>query len=157
MFAFNHLKLKIASLLLLLLLSPAYAAAQGLLLTVSSDIALGTWAGVGDKESAVGVCVYNMSGSGYAITASATGGAFNLSGASGSIPYSVSFSGSGLSGPFSELSYGNSRSFSGADESAANCGGSNNAAIRITVSEAALGAAAPGSYSGTLTVILTAS
>ncbi|MFM1848286.1 MAG: hypothetical protein RL417_1760 [Pseudomonadota bacterium] len=156
MVTFKRLKLA-AFLVLLVLLAPATSVSQDLMVTISSDISLGTWTGVGDKESSVGVCVYNSGGSGYSITASGSGGGFSLTGTGGSIVYGVSFSDTGVSGTFAELTNGSSRSFSGADESSSNCGGSSNAGVRVTVSEAALGAAAPGNYSGTLTLVLTAS
>ncbi len=156
MLTFKRLKLALA-LLGVSASTAVVVGAQNLMVTISGDISLGTWTGSGDKQSAVGVCIYSEAGSNYTITASGNGGAFALTGGSGSVVYGVEFSDSGISGTYAALTHGSARSFSGADSSSSTCGGTNNAGVRVTVSEAALGAAAPGNYSATLTLVLTAS
>lgn len=134
---------------------PERASAQSLMITLSSDIALGSWTGSGDKQGTATVCVYYDLGSNYTISASATGGSFSLTGTATPITYTVDYTDSQSGGVYTSLPYGAGRTFGGADQSSQTCGGVPNGTVRVTVSEAALSAARPGSYSSTLTLIVT--
>jgi hypothetical protein len=155
MLTFKRLKLAVFGVAWLLLFCVEVGEAQTLRLSVASSVDLGRWVGIGDREGITDVCVFNSSGSNYTMTATA-GGSFQLTGGAGSLVYSVSFSDTGSSGVFTNLPHGSARNFSGADQSSETCGGGFNASVKIAVAEAALGAARPGNYSGTVTLTLAA-
>ena len=115
-----------------------------------NDLNLGSWTGMSDLTTQDDVCVYNDAGPNYLMTAegSGAGGSFLLQSGANNIAYSVDFKESG--GSFTGLTATNSESFTGANQVSDTCGGSTNATVRITASNAALLAAASGSYSGTL-------
>jgi len=138
-------------------LCPEPARAQNLMVTISSDISLGTWTGSGDKQGTATVCVYYDLGSSYSLRATATGGSYLLSGAGGSIGYTVDYTDSQSGGTYTSLPYNSGRTFGGADQNSQSCSGVPNGTVRVTVSEGALGSARPGSYSSTLTLTVTPS
>jgi len=125
-------------------------------ITLQNDVQLGSWTGTGDKSGTSGVCVYSSAGenSPYNITATTPGGSFNLVDGVKLIPFTLSFSKNGSSGPYVNLNYGAATYFSNGSSSAETCGGGTNASVRIAVSENALGAAQPGSYSTDITLTL---
>lgn len=157
MFTFSWLKLGLVGAVVaaLTVLVPERVWAQSLMITLSSDISLGTWTGSGDKQGTATVCVYYDLGSNYTVTATATGGSFSLTGTATPLSYTVDYTDSQSGGVYTVLPYGEGRTFGGADQSSQSCGGVPNGTVRITVSENTLGGARPGSYSSTLTLIVT--
>lgn len=127
-----------------------------MMITIASDISLGTWSGTGGVTGTSAICIYHSGGSGYAITLTATSN-FRVVNGESYVAYTPSFSDSGVGGTYTTLSYGITQSFSGADTSSSSCSGSYNAALKIEVDEADLSSAQPGSYSATLTLVLTPS
>ena len=123
------------------------------------DFTLGSWSGSGDLYDNDDICIYNSGGTGYRITAtgSGSGQAFTLSTTGGAVEYEVRFKDqAGSGGSYVQLTSGTQvSSFSGASSSSdCNSGVDLNANIKITVTATALGSAVPGSYSGTLTIVL---
>lgn len=128
-----------------------------MMITIASDIALGTWTGSGGVTGTSAICVYHTGGSGYSITLTTSTANFRVVNGANYVTYTPSFSDSGVGGTYTALSYGVTQSFSGADTSSSSCSGSYNAALKIEVDEADLSSAQPGSYSATLTLVLTPS
>jgi hypothetical protein len=128
-----------------------------MMITIASDIALGTWTGSGGVSGTSAICVYHTGGSGYSITLTTSTANFRVVNGANYVTYTPSFSDSGVGGTYTALSYGVTQSFSGADTSSSSCSGSYNAALKIEVDEADLSSAQPGSYSATLTLVLTPS
>lgn len=120
------------------------------------DFAFGSYAGTGDLDSNDDLCVYRNGGALYTITATSNEGAFTVKDGADSIAYSVQFNDqTGTNGEVS-LTYNTaSGTQSGANTQSANCAtGGKSANVHIVLTEAAVQAAPPGSYTGTL--ILTA-
>jgi len=138
-----------------LLLGFPFLAFGDVMITLSSDISLGTWSGTGGVSGTSSVCVYRSDSSSYSITLTSSSGDFELQKVGDTIPYTPSFSDSGVTGTYVTLSYGTVQGFSGANTSSSSCSGTFNAGFRIEISEANLSAATPGSYSATLTLMLT--
>ena len=116
------------------------------------NFSYGTW-GSGSVSRDSNLCVYKSDGdTSYYITASGSPGSFRVSSGSNNLSYSVEFKQS--SGSYVLLSHGSRQSFSGADQADENCSGSSNASLRCTFSSSDLEAARPGSYSGTLYVMV---
>jgi hypothetical protein len=128
-----------------------------MMITIASDIALGTWTGSGGVSGTSAICVYHTGGSGYSITLTTSTANFRVVNGANYVTYTPSFSDSGVGGTYTALSYGVTQSFSGANTSSSSCSGSYNAALKIEVDEADLSSAQPGSYSATLTLVLTPS
>ncbi len=116
------------------------------------DFNYGTWSS-GSVSRSTDVCVYKSTGSSdYYITASGGAGTLSVTSSSNNLSYSVEFKQS--NGSFLSLSHGVRRMFSGANQSAEDCGGSTNATLRCTFATVDLEAARPGSYSGTLSIMV---
>ena len=117
-------------------------------------IDLGSFDGSSDLSGDDGLCVYrNSGGSAYTIQADGdgAGGAFTLTNGIATLPYLVDYDdGGGYAG----LAAGVAAAMTGANSSAADCGGATNARVRVTVSAVDMSTAAPGAYSGTLTLLV---
>ncbi len=117
------------------------------------DIDLGLFNGAGDLIASDQLCVFRNGAADYALRAS--GGTnstdpFELSNGTQTIPYSVAFREG--SDPFSERTPG--QLLTGLSGSPTQyCGGVTNAEVQVTVSQAQLSAAAPGTYSGVLYIV----
>ncbi len=132
-------------------------AADEMMITIASDISLGTWTGSGGVSGTSAICVYHTGGSSYSITLTTSTANFRVENGANYVTYTPSFSDSGVRGTYTALSYGVTQSFSGANTSSSSCSGRYNAALKIEVDEADLSSAQPGSYSATLTLVLTPS
>lgn len=146
-------------LFLAMLLFPLCASAADLRISLAQDISLGTWGGSAAAMSGnSNACVYHDASANYAIRATMAAGTYRISSGGNHVAIEVAFKdSSGTGGTYTSLPYNTTRTFSSADQSSSTCSGGYNANLRVTVSEAELGQAAPGSYSGTLIVTLTAS
>ena len=134
------------------------ACAQQVQITDMDDFSFGGYSGSGDLTQTDGdICIYQSGGTGtnYQVTASGTGpgGSFQIQSGMDSISYEVSWKPSqGTGGSFTSVTANSGHSFNGADNASTNCGGSANAALRVHFPNASLSTAAPGNYSGTLTI-----
>jgi hypothetical protein len=142
-------------LLLFLLLSVLPAHAQLVQITSMRNFSFGSWSGSGDLHDSDQVCIYRSSGgTNYRITASGSGAgsSFRVANGGANIAYEVRWQPL-PAGSLTSLTAASPTGFSGASNSI-NCGGSTNALLDITITESALSAAASGSYSGTLSILL---
>lgn len=123
-------------------------------ITNVGDISLGTHAALAaDQSGSDAVCVFSSTG-GYSVTAtSANGtGAFSLNdGGTNDIAYTVTWQGAGAAVPLAE---GTALIGQTGDSGSVNCSGGTNATFEVTVAAALFNAAAPGSYSDTLTLLV---
>jgi hypothetical protein len=117
-------------------------------------IDLGSFDGVNDLSGVDELCVYrNNGGANYRVVASAdgTGGAFTLTNGVDVLPYQVDWDdGGGLVA----LSTGVAAGMTGANLSSVDCGGVNNAVVRVRVNGVDMSTAAPGVYASTLTLLI---
>lgn len=121
-------------------------------ITDFDDLTFGSWSGSGDLEQSDQLCVYNSASANYKISATSPSGNFKMNDGGNLLSYEVRFQGS--SGGFVQLSYNSPTAFTAANTSSQTCGGGTNSTLKVTVTESALSAAAPGSYSGTITLLL---
>jgi hypothetical protein len=157
-------------------LSVAYGATQGTLGTTSTgtvDISAEKLAGVrisglddivfgstvtAPAAQADALCVYSTPGA-YTIratSANATGTTFRLSGGGTNyMTYTVAWYDAASGGTSTALGSGQtSTAIANGDQAAQDCGGSNNARVEVTVNAASFAAAATGTYSDTLTLMV---
>lgn len=141
-------------LILALFLSPVQVRAQQVRISGFTNISLGPWNGSGDLTAENNLCIYNSATADYRVRArgSGAGNAFHLSGVGGDVDYGVRFKQS--TGSYVTLTADVFQDFTDANTSSDNCGGLTNASLEVSVSSDDLSAAAAGSYSGTLTVLL---
>ena len=148
--------LLLASLLLLPVFTPAALAAVRI--TGFTDFTFGTWSGSGDLVLYDGsLCVYDSGGGQYkiTITGSGSGGAYTIASGANTLAYTVGFkASSGTGGTFTAMTSGTRKNFTPPNTASETCGGVYNAALRLTFAAASLSAAVPGSYSGSVTVLL---
>lgn len=120
-----------------------------------NDISLGVWMG-GDLIGTDSLCVYRNGPGLYTVTTTGddVGGAYAVSNGPVRVPYTVDWNdGTGFAPMTSGVPLTN-RANAWMAGDGCNGGASNNAAVRVTVTEAALGAAAvTGAYSGVLTIL----
>jgi hypothetical protein len=127
------------------------------LITSMRNANFGTWDGVGNETKTDGVCVYQSGGNeNYLVTATGdgSGGAFNVSDSSSgsTIPYQVKWRNS--SNVWTWLTSGIPLATSSANTTAEDCGGAKNAKIRVKFTSSNLENAAPGDYSGDITITI---
>ena len=161
MFSLNNLY---KVLLLLICLSSGYplneASAQIFRITGLQDLNAGTWSGAaGDVDVIDGtICVYKTPPNrNYRVTATGTGagGSFVATSGANTLTYQVAWKGSsGAGGAFTNLTAGTSQRFNNAASNTLGCGGSYNAAMRIRFLNTALSVAQPGTYSDTVTIVI---
>jgi hypothetical protein len=121
------------------------------------DIALGTYAGLGDMTGADDLCVYSNNG-GYDITATGDGAgqAFQLTGTNSAaiIPYTVEWATSAGAGSGTDLTTNVALPGQGGAFSTPDCGSADNAQVIVTVADAVLAAAPSDDYLGVLTLLV---
>jgi hypothetical protein len=115
------------------------------------DVDLATYSGSGDLTGDDPICVYNSATSDFRISFATATGAFNFTGSAGNIPFSVRFRVG--SGSWTSMPYNSPVGFTGASSNET-CSGTPNATYDISMTQAALVAARPGSYSASLTIFL---
>lgn len=152
---------RVSAVLLVALLISGASPVFGQSLKVSGfeNLNAGTWDGFSTiKLADTTLCVYKKSGNkAYAVTASGTGagGAFRLSNGSSTLSYEVGWKNSaGSSGQYENLKANSPQEFQGAHSSSPTCNGTYNAALQVSFPASKLGAARPGNYSGTLTIMI---
>ncbi|MBL7661363.1 hypothetical protein JNK13_01295 [bacterium] len=123
-----------------------------------NDFAFGTWSGSGDLQLTDAVCIYDSAGGAanrryfITLTGSGAGGAFTIASGANTLAYSAAFAGS--NGVFTNMTAGVRVQFDGAHRTSNTCGGTTNAQIRISLTQANMLTVDNGSYSGILTVLL---
>jgi hypothetical protein len=151
--------------LITLLATPARAGGLAVQITNVSDLNLGSWS-IGDAgiTSYIDVCIaatVTVPLGDYAITVTGGSGGYVLTSGSNQIPYTLAWESSGA---------GNLGSSSGSQLSngvlldnqpnayilAPFCGNGNNARLHINITQAAMTAALAGTYSGTITIMVSA-
>ncbi len=114
------------------------------------DIDLGSQSGTNDAVGSDGLCIFRNGGGSYTLRASGGTGnndPYELSNGTSTLPYTVAFREG--SSPFVNQAPGTSSS-SLSGSSIQNCGGTNNADVRVKISAADITAADPGNYNGVL-------
>ncbi len=148
---------KIYTLLFLLLVSSSNANAL-VRITNMNDFAFGTWSGSGSLQASDGICIVETAANkNYGIRPRGSGAGFAFTVASGAntLAYTVEWQGS--VGAMTALTANvRTRFNNGSGTTTPPCGGATNATLRITFPQANLEAATNGSYTGTLTIILSA-
>lgn len=132
-------------------LSPSLAPAD-VRISNMHNLNLGTYTGNGDLTAQDDICVYNSAGPNYDITVTSINGTFEMSSGGSNLSYTVSFKEN--SGSFQSLSYNNPTQFSGADTSSNSCSGLTNATVQIKIVQSDLLSVRPGSYSGTIVLLV---
>ncbi|WP_196138741.1 hypothetical protein [Aliikangiella sp. G2MR2-5] len=125
-----------------------------------NDIALGTFnGGTADLNGSDSFCIYRNGGTGYNVTmsGSGTGGAFELAGGGNTLNYSVSFENLDAGSAAVAMTAGSTlNGVTGANNTDNTCGSAaaDNAQVNVNVANADLAAVPPGSYTGTLTILV---
>jgi hypothetical protein len=129
-------------------------------ITGIADIALGSYSGTGGLTGAEDVCVYSNATGAYHVVAtdsstmSATGFSAQNAGATAQIPYTVKWnSATGTTGN-AAVTYNTALAATNASTTSQTCGGGNNANLQISMIATDLQAAAAGSYSTTISVLI---
>jgi hypothetical protein len=120
-----------------------------------NDIALGNYTGGANMTGVDDLCVYSNIG-GYQITATGNGAgsAFHLIGAGATIPYAVEWADSAGALTGDPLTSGTVLTNQSGTFTTPNCGGTNNARVRVTVNSTDLAAAPAQAYTGVLTLLV---
>lgn len=116
------------------------------------DISLGNYTGTGGLSGDDPICVFNSASSSYRITFTTSTGDFTFASGGNSLPFTLKYKGS--SGSYQAMSYNSSTQFSGADTSSELCSGGTNATYEVSMTQAQLLSARPGSYSAVLTIVI---
>jgi hypothetical protein len=124
------------------------------LVQVSSldDLNLGTYPGTGALSGSEGFCVYRNGTGAYTATLTGSGAAsaFTIASGANTMAYTVTYNGSAIiTGGTTATQAGNS--------SVTDCGGANvanNATIAVNITQAVLQASPTGTYTGTLTILV---
>lgn len=141
----------------LLVLAPCPLGAQNLMISGLADVAFGTLPTPGaDQTKAQSVCAYSgLLGGRYSVSAtgSGTGGAFTLANGTYEMPYEVQWSASAGQTTGTALTSGTSIT---GRTGALSCPtlAASNASLILLIRSAAIAEARAGSYSGTLTILL---
>ena len=122
-------------------------------ITNVADLDLGIYATLAaDVAADDDVCVFSSTG-GYSVTLSGAGAGFTLDGgAAGAIPYLVQWAAGGA--PAVPVVPGTPIVSQPGDATSLNCNGGTNANFAVSVSAALFNAAAPGTYTDTLTLLV---
>jgi len=156
---------KLAIITGLLLCLPSLAAAE-IGISQITDFSLPSWSiGDGNINSHIDVCVFSSSGKSgdYAITVAGSSG-YVLTNGSSQIPYALTWddSGAGSLGQITGTTLNNNLRLSGqvnGNTKSATCSGNNsgpNARLSLKINEADMAAALAGTYSGAVTIIVSA-
>lgn len=126
-------------------------------ITNVGDIDLGTHSTLAaDEAGSDDVCVFGSTGT-YNVTMTSTngvGGLFALASGADSVPYTVSYTGNGTPAAAPIVSGTKILTNFTSDTGSLNCGGSTNANFGVTVPAVSFNAAAPGTYTDTLTLLV---
>lgn len=151
-------------LLALLCLHPARAHALAMQISNLSDLTLPVWS-LGDPapQATMDICIYGLNLPAllnYAITVSSSPSGFNLSNGAQQLPYSLYWSDAGAGSLGSSLGtqLADGVKLTGRSNHnilLANCGGSPNARLTLKITQAAMTSIPSGTYSGTVTLLLT--
>ncbi len=149
--------------ILLGLSRPALAILDTIQITNLSDFTLPNWnIGDGDVNASINICIYALgvpSLNTYAVQASSPGGFFLNSG-SKQIPYTLAWedSGGGNLGSNSGTALTNNVKLTGRNNAnilSANCAlGGNNARLYLKITQASMTSALAGTYTGTVTIVI---
>jgi len=121
-------------------------------ITNVADLDLGTHATLAADQSANDdVCVFNSTAA-YKITVSSANGAFVLKDGAEEIPYAVAWAANG--GAAVPLAHGAALGGLAGDQASLDCNAGTNANFSATVASADFNAAAPGTYTDTLTLLV---
>lgn len=115
------------------------------------DIAFGTYGGTGDLVENSSYCVYRNGGGDYQLTLTTIEGSFEVTDGTNTIPYAVKVDDSADASLGTAMTY-NTAAGPLVGSPAVDCGGTDNAAMEVTFSEADLQAAGTAAYSGTVTL-----
>lgn len=116
-----------------------------------ADLDLGTHSSlVADATAFDDVCVFSAT-SLYQITVTSANGAFELSDGTNTIDYSMTWAAGGAAAP---VTYNTAMTTLPANSTAPTCGGVDNATFEVTVASADFNAAAPGTYTDTVTLLV---
>lgn len=146
-------KIFIIFLIIFIFPSFAYSLVQ---ISNMNDFSFGTWSGSGQLQSTDNICIHDTQvNPRYGITASGSGAgsAFTIQSGANTIAYTAEWQGSVTA--ITTLIPAVKSQFQDANRVSATCGGGTNASLRITISQANLEAANAGTYTGTLTILLT--
>lgn len=119
-----------------------------------NDINLGMWTG-GDLVGSDSLCIYRNGPGLYTVTTSGNGGGpYVVSSGAAQVPYAVDWNDGAGFAPMTSGTPLTNRTNAWTAGDGCNGGANNNATVRVTVSEAALGSATvTGTYSGVLTIL----
>jgi hypothetical protein len=119
------------------------------------DIPLGTFDGSKDLTGSDNVCVYSNNG-GFNITATGSGAssAFTLAGGGTTVPYTVEWANSSGATSGTEMFTGRPLNGQTAKFAGADCGGSTNTTVLVSVSQTDLSSAPADAYAGVLTLLV---
>lgn len=128
-------------------------------ITALNDIALGTWSGTGALAgSDNAICVWSSTG-GYSLTAtgSGAGGAFTLASGGNTVAYAVEWAQTGGASSGTAVTTGSALTGQTTNATSTSCasGPASTAGVFVSVPEANLSAAPAGTYTGTLTLLVT--
>lgn len=128
-------------------------------ITSLNDIALGSWTGSGGLSgSDNAICVWSSTG-GYSITATGSGAsnAFTLSSGANTLAYSVQWAQTGGASSGTAVTAGTALTGQTTNASTTDCssGAASTAGVFVSITEANLLARPAGTYTGTLTLVVT--
>ena len=127
-------------------------------ITNISNRTFGTWDGSSTLNSNDDVCIYtNKAAATYYVTATGdgAGSAFELASGGDTLAYEVFFNDvAGTTGEVQLTATTKSAQQTGANTTAQNCGGTDNANYHVRIQSTALLAAPSGAYSGVLTLLI---
>jgi len=122
------------------------------------DIGLGAYVGTGGLAGNDDMCVYRNGTGSYKVkltSANQSGGAFRLNTGANYITYTVDWTDNGTAGTTAGVTSDVEETGQGGHATSQTCGGSPNANLAVSVAEAALQAAPTGSYTDTVTILVT--
>jgi len=116
-----------------------------------NDLDLGTHATLAaDAVASDSVCVFSST-AGYRVTASNVSGTFELVDGANTIGYALTWT---AGGPAAAMTNGTAITGLTGDNTSLTCSGGTNATFEATVTSAAFNAAAPGTYTDTITLLV---
>ena len=108
-----------------------------------------------DSTGSSDACVYSNAAGNYYVTLTSTSGAFNLTDGSNTIPYAVTWDDTPASTPSPDsVVYATKSGLQAGNASSTTCGGTPNASLAVTVNSADMAAKPAGSYSDTITILV---
>lgn len=117
-----------------------------------SDVSLPDYAPGSDLTGNTNLCVYSNTAGTYYVTLTSTSGGFNLTDGTNTIPYSVNWEDSEVGA--TAITYNMKSSRQSGDSSSTTCGGTTNANLAVTVDASDFALKPAGSYSDTITILV---